>query len=95
MPSQVKSEPMSQAINPVVEMGYEEEQYEDYSQEYGQETGQGYEGGVLSGGAEGNKGKPHFAHIPQLIKPKTKRDRNAFCLKCEKDGGRGDWANSY
>ena len=57
MPSQVKSEPMSQAINPVVEMGYEEEQYEDYSQEYGQETGQGYEGGVLSGGAEGNKGK--------------------------------------
>jgi len=56
MPSQVKSEPMSQAINPVVEMGYEEEQYEEYSQEYGQETGQGYEGGVLSGGAEGNKG---------------------------------------
>ena len=57
MPSQVKSEPMSQAIAPVVEMGYEEEQYEDYSQEYGQEAGQGYDGGVLSGGAEGNKGK--------------------------------------
>merc|ERR1719510_1976570 len=56
MPSQVKSEPMSQAIAPVVEMGYEEEQYEDYSQEYGQEAGQGYDGGVLSGGAEGNKG---------------------------------------
>merc|ERR1711936_612940 len=58
MPSQVKSEPMSQAIAPVVEMGYEEEQYEDYSQEYGQEAGQGYDGGVLSGGAEGNKGRP-------------------------------------
>ena len=72
MPSQVKSEPMSQAINPVVEMGYEEEQYEDYSQEYGQETGQGYEGGVLSGGAEGNKGKLISDSFADDIKPKQK-----------------------
>jgi len=83
MPSQVKSEPMSQAITPVVEMGYEEEQYEDYSQEYGQETGQGYEGGVLSGGAEGNK------ELDDLISEKMELvteggARLWRCLVCQK-----------
>lgn len=58
MPPQVKSEP--QVIQPLVEMGYEEEAYEDYSQEYGQEQGGGYEAEVLAGGAEGNKGKTHY-----------------------------------
>jgi len=81
MPSQVKSEPMSQAINPVVEMGYEEEQYEEYSQEYGQETGQGYEGGVLSGGAEGNKER--YEQLQDFIRSNTGRGNT--CLLCGKE----------
>ena len=87
MPSQVKSEPMSQAVTPVVEMGYEEEHYEDYSQEYGQDTGQGYEGGVLSGGADGNKGKnlSYISLLVVLAEPNnhsTKWDKTWLKLEC-------------
>ena len=87
MPSQVKSEPMSQAVNPVVEMSYEEEHYEDYSQEYGQDTGQGYEGGVLSGGADGNKGKDlsYISLLVVLAEPNnhsTKWDKTWLKLEC-------------
>jgi len=56
MPSQVKSEPITQAIQPLVEMGYEEEGFEEYGQEYGQDGGQGYDAGGLTVGADGNKG---------------------------------------
>jgi len=55
MPSQVKSEPITQAIQPLVEMGYEEEGFEEYGQEYGQDGGQGYDAGGLTVGADGNK----------------------------------------
>jgi len=54
---QVKCEPGSQAITPLVEMGYEEEGFEEYSQEYGAEGQlQGYDAGVLATGGEANKG---------------------------------------
>ena len=78
---------MSQAVNPVVEMSYEEEHYEDYSQEYGQDAGQGYEGGVLSGGADGNKGKDlsHISLLVVLAEPNnhsTKWDKTWLKLEC-------------
>jgi len=60
MPSQVKSEPITQAIQPLVEMGYEEEGFEEYGQEYGQDGGQGYDAGGLTVGADGNKGDENY-----------------------------------
>jgi len=65
MPSQVKSEPITQAIQPLVEMGYEEEGFEEYGQEYGQDGGQGYDAGGLTVGADGNKGSDFLPRIPE------------------------------
>lgn len=65
MPSQVKSEPMTQAIQPLVEMGYEEEGFEEYGQEYGQDGGQSYDAGGLAVGADGNKGSDFLPRTPE------------------------------
>jgi len=65
---QVKCEPGSQAITPLVEMGYEEEGFEEYSQEYGAEGQlQGYDAGVLATGGEANKGslEDYVPRIPE------------------------------
>merc|ERR1712179_792553 len=60
MPGQVKSEPMTQSIQPLVEMGYEEESFEEYGHEYGQDGGQSYDAGGLAVGADGNKGDENY-----------------------------------
>merc|ERR1712115_746492 len=72
-------------------MSYEEEHYEDYSQEYGQDAGQGYEGGVLSGGADGNKGYGRtLEELDAQINELMQKSSNEFghsvweCLACGK-----------
>jgi len=91
MPSQVKSEPITQAIQPLVEMGYEEEGFEEYGQEYGQDGGQGYDAGGLTVGADGNKGFSRSAEeLDVQIHNLMRRNANEFgqkvweCLSCGK-----------
>jgi len=81
MPSQVKSEPISQAIQPLVEMGYEEEGFEEYGQEYGQDGGQGYDAGGLTVGADGNKER--YDQLQEFIRGNT--GAGNVCLLCGKE----------